>query len=188
MSARRDPVSGLVAVGAGLLVALSLPPWGWWPLAPIGIAVLDRLLANRSRKSRFTRAWLFGMGWLPLGMWWMWFLTPPGWIIASICYSAYYGVACAVAPGGKWRRLGLPAALTVAEAIRWCFPFGGVPLASLAISQVSGPLAPVVRVGGSLLLTWVTLMVGMALSALSERRSEVSSICPLDVFASSLSG
>jgi apolipoprotein N-acyltransferase len=57
----------------------------------------------------------------------------------------------------------------VAEAIRWCFPFGGVPLASLAISQVAGPLAPVVRVGGSLLLTWVVLMAGMALSALSER-------------------
>src|SRR5436190_3618849 len=129
MARCRDPVAGALAVGAGLLVALSLPPWGWWPLAPIGIAILDRLLAQRSRKSRFTRGWLFGMGWLPLGMCWMWFLTPPGWIIASVCYSSYYGLACLVAPGGKWRRLGLPAALTVAEAIRWCFPFGGVPLA-----------------------------------------------------------
>ena len=45
-----------------------------------------------------------------------------------------------------------------------------MPLASLAISQASGPLAPVVRIGGSLLLTWVVLMLGMALSALSERR------------------
>src|SRR5439155_17423187 len=98
-----------------------------------------------------------------------WFLTPAGWLAASICYSAYYGAACAIAPGGRWRRLGLPAALTVAEAIRWSFPFGGVPLASLAISQVSGPLAPVVRVGGSLLLTWLVLQAGVALSAATER-------------------
>ena len=48
------------------------------------------------------------MGWLPLGMCWMWFLTPPGWIIATICYSAYFGPACAVAPGGRWRRLAFP--------------------------------------------------------------------------------
>src|SRR5437762_4896796 len=72
VTSRRDPLAGLAAVGAGLLVALSLPPWGWWPLAPIGIAVFDRLVADRPRRSRFTRGWLFGIGWLPLGMGWMW--------------------------------------------------------------------------------------------------------------------
>ncbi len=64
---------------------------------------------------------------------------PPGGSIATIVYSGYIATACAVAPGGRWRRLGLPAAITVAEAIRWSFPFGGVPLASLAISQVGRP-------------------------------------------------
>ena len=34
------------AVAAGLLLAASLPPWGWWPLAFVGIALLDRLLAG----------------------------------------------------------------------------------------------------------------------------------------------
>jgi apolipoprotein N-acyltransferase len=170
MPNRRDPAAGAAAVGAGLLVAFSLPPWGWWPLAPVGIAVLDRLVANRPRRGRFARGWLFGIGWLPLGMCWMWYLTAAGWVVASLTYAAYIGAACAIAPGGRWRRLGLPAAIVVAEAIRWSFPFGGVPLASLAISQASGPLAPVVRIGGSLLLTWTVLMLGMALSALSERR------------------
>jgi apolipoprotein N-acyltransferase len=170
MSARRrDPVAGAALVGAGLLVAFSLPPWGWWPLAPIGIAILDRLLAGRPARSRFARGWLFAVGWLPLGMWWMWYLSAAGWIVASAAYAAYIGAACAVSPPGRWRRLALPAAITVAEAIRWSFPFGGVPLASLAISQVAGPLAPVVRVGGALLLTWLTLVVGVSLSALSER-------------------
>jgi apolipoprotein N-acyltransferase len=166
---RRDPVAGAVALGAGLLVAFSLPPWGWWPLALVGIAILDRLLADQPARKRLARGWLFGMGWLPLGMYWMWYLTAAGWIAATVIYSGYIAAACAVAPGGRWRRLGLPAAITVAEAIRWSFPFGGVPLASLAISQASGPLAPVVRVGGSLVLTWLTVVVGVSLSALAER-------------------
>jgi len=167
---RRDPVAGLLALIGGGLVAFSLPPWGWWPLAFVGIAVLDRVLTGRSRRSCFTRGWLFGMGWLPAGMAWMWYMTPAGWIAATVVYSAYIGAACALAPAGPWRRLGVPAAITVAEAIRWSFPFGGVPLASLAISQAAGPLAPVVRIGGALLLTWVTLVAGMALSALVQRQ------------------
>jgi apolipoprotein N-acyltransferase len=166
---RRDPVAGLLALVGGGLVAFSLPPWGWWPLAFVGIAVLDRVLAGQPRRSRFARGWLFGIGWLPAGMAWMWYMTPAGWIAATVVYAAYIGAACAIAPAGPWRRLGLPAAITVAEAIRWCFPFGGVPLASLAISQAAGPFAPVVRIGGALLLTWVTLVGGMALSALTQR-------------------
>ncbi len=169
MAPRRSIPAGFAALGAGLLVALSLPPWGWWPLALVGFALLDRLLADRSRRSRFARTWLFGVAWLGPGMGWMWYLTAPGYIVATLSYAAYLGAAAALAPGGRWRWLGLPAAITIAEAIRWAFPFGGVPLASLAISQVSGPLAPVVRVGGSLLLTFVTVLAGCLLSAVSER-------------------
>ena len=149
MSARRDPVAGLVAVGAGLLVALSLPPWGWWPLAPIGIAVLDRLLADRSRRSRFARGWLFGMGWLPLGMW----LD-----VVPHRRPAGSSPASSTRPTRRWPAPSPPAGGGAGSACpppsRWPrpsagrFPFGGVPLASLAISQVAGPLAPVVRVGG----------------------------------------
>jgi apolipoprotein N-acyltransferase len=162
-------LTGAAALGAGALVAASLPPWGWWPLAFAGIAVLDRLLAGRSSAARFLLGWLFGVGWLAPGMGWMWFLTAPGYLVAVVAYAALHAVACAAVPGGRGRRLALPAALTVAEAIRFSLPFGGVPLASLAISQASGPLVEVVRVGGPLLLTWVTLVVGVGLSALTER-------------------
>ena len=47
--------------------------------------------------------------------------------------------------------IGRPAAHTLVEALRFSFPFGGVPLASLGISQVAGPLAGVARVGGVIL-------------------------------------
>lgn len=169
-TARRNPAAAAASLGAGVLVALSLPPWGWWPLAFLGFAVLDRLLADRPWRSRLARGWLFGLGWLVPGMAWMWFLTAPGYLAASAIYAFYLGTACAVTPAGRWRWLGLPAAITLAEALRFRFPFEGVPLASLAIGQADGPLAPLARVGGVLLLTMVTVALGMALSALTRRR------------------
>ena len=37
-----------------------MPPWGWWPLAFVGIAGLDRLLAEQTARHRFLRG--FGVG------------------------------------------------------------------------------------------------------------------------------
>jgi apolipoprotein N-acyltransferase len=166
---RRDPAAAAAAFGGGALVALSLPPWGWWPLAFVGIAVLDRMVANRPARSRFFRTWLFGLAWLAPGMGWMWYLSAPGYVVAVAAYAGYLGLAAAIAPGGRWRRLALPAALTIAESVRFMFPFGGVPLASLGISQAYAPLSQTARLGGVILITWLTFMVGCALSAAWER-------------------
>ena len=48
----------LGAVLGGLCLAASVPPWGWWPLAFVGVAIWDRLLADASPRSRFLRSWL----------------------------------------------------------------------------------------------------------------------------------
>ena len=85
----REPRSRVVrarlASGGGFLVALSLPPWGWWPLAFVGIA------AVRGRPSGGTPGAVtrFGLGitsasaWMAMGMGWMWQLTVPGYLVAS---------------------------------------------------------------------------------------------------------
>jgi apolipoprotein N-acyltransferase len=52
--------------------------------------------------------------------------------------------------------------------LRFSFPFGGVPLATLAISQAASPLATIVRVGGPLLLTYIVLQIGFLLANLRE--------------------
>src|SRR5262249_31381589 len=162
---RRHLKAGFAAVGAGVLVSLSLAPWGWWPLAFVGIAILDRLVANRSARSRFVRTWLFGLAWLGPGMAWMWYLSAPGYIVATASYAGYLGLAAALSPAGKWRRLCLPAALPLAEVVRFVFPFEGVPLASLGISQAFSPLGQTARLGGVILITWLTFIAGSALAA-----------------------
>ncbi len=48
--------------------------------------------------------------------------------------------------------------------MRFSFPFGGVPLASLGISQVGGPFLGVARIGGVILITWLIFQLGFALA------------------------
>ncbi len=155
----------VLSVVGGLLVAAALPPWGFWPLAIIGVAVYETAAQQAStRRQRMARGWLFGAAWLFPGMCWMWFLTAPGYLVAVSMFAGFHAVAAAVAPRGPWRVIGRPAAHTLAEALRFCFPFGGVPLASLAIGQAAGPFAAIVRVGGVILLTWFVFQVGFALA------------------------
>ena len=94
----------------------------------------------------------------------MWFLTAPGFLIATALFAGFHAVAAIAAPTGPWRVWGRPAAHTLAEALRFCFPFGGVPLASLAIGQAGGPFISVARIGGALLLTWFVFQIGFTLA------------------------
>ena len=72
-----------LALGGGFLVALSLPPWGWWPLAVVGVVVFELALGPQpGRAARFWRGFAFGFGWLAMGIGWMWQLTVPGYIAA----------------------------------------------------------------------------------------------------------
>ena len=162
---KRPRRQAYAALGGGLLVAASLPPWGVWPLAFVGIAMFELSLGESpGRTTRFRYGWLFGAGWLFPGMVWMWFLTAPGFLVAAALFATFHGLAALLAPSGNWRVIGRPAAHTLAEALRFCFPVGGVPLASLAISQSAGPLLVVVRVGGAVLLSWATFQIGFALA------------------------
>ena len=163
----------LVAIIAGLLVAFSLPPWGWWPLAYVGVALFATCRPN-SNRVRFMFGTLFALAWLAPGMAWMWFLTAPGYVIAALLFSALHGIAAmitgAVTDQHKQRAIVGPLAHTLAEALRFSFPFGGVPLATLAISQAASPIAPIVRVGGPLLLTYVVFQVGFLLANLHDTK------------------
>ena len=164
-------LTALACLGTGLLMAAALPPWGWWPLAFVGVALLDRLIADRSRGTRFRRGTLVGIGLYVPSLAWMVELTAPGYVIATVAYAALLGAALVIVPAaapGRW--LALPGAIALAELLRWTWPFGGVPLSSFAVGQVAGPLAPALRLGGALLLVELTVIGGIALAALVSRR------------------
>ena len=161
---------------AGILLAGSLPPWGFWPMAFAGIALLDLLLAHRSRASRAGRMWLVSFVLFAITLFWIKDLTAPGYLIAAIVFAAMFALLGALTPPGRGRHLALPAAWFLAEFWKGHWPFGGVPISDLSIGQVDGPLVAVARIGGGPLLTGVTVAVGVIIAALVGTNTKWSRI------------
>jgi len=161
---------------AGLLLAGSVPPWGFWPLGVIGMALWVELLAESKSKRRALHSALVSVGWLGPATLWMADLTLVGWPAAIIAFAAMHAAAGAlVAPDRRY--VAFPAAFTLVELLRWSWPFGGVPLATMAMAQVSSPLAATARVGGPLLLTALAAVSGVMLATLAARRLRPAAVC-----------
>ena len=157
------------AVGAGLLIAGSLPPWGWWPLAFLGVALLDRLLTGTTWKQRLFRGSVLGWALFTPTIFWISQLTAPGYVVAVLFFGFLLGAFCIAVPPNAGRALGLIGAWVLCESLRTAWPFGGVPLSLLAVGQVAGPLAGIARIGGVLAIAAVTVALGVALSAAVAR-------------------
>lgn len=158
------------AVLAGGCIAFAMPPWGWWPLALVGFALLPGLLDGAGRRGRFWRGWLVGLAWLVPSTVWMIDFSPPGYVMAAGLLSAFVGVGVSLLPAHRTGQyVALPAVIALAEFARSAVPFGGVPLSTVAMSQVASPLAGTARLGGTVALTLVTVALSMALAAAAAR-------------------
>lgn len=161
----------LTALAGGALVAFSMPPWGWWPAAFVGLGLFDLSIRHLAARARLRTGMVFGAAWYAPSTLWMWDLSPPGYFIAGVLFAVLYGVGAVAVPAAGWgRSVAMASAITVVAAVRWSWPFGGVPLATLAMSQVAGPLAPTVRLFGSLTLVALAGLIGSALANLAEAR------------------
>ena len=94
----RRAVTALTCLGTGVLIAAALPPWGWWPLAFVGIACLDRIIADRPRGERFRRGMLVGLGLYFPSLAWMTDMTIPGYVIAVEAIFSLLAIRDNVAP------------------------------------------------------------------------------------------
>ena len=168
---------------AGLLLALSVPPWGWWPLAFVAFALLSRKLDEPSRRARGLRGAAFALGWFLPSVFWMVDFTLPGFAVVLLLWSFFWALAAIACPPGRWRWLALPAAAVLAELVRWSWPFGGQPLATVAMSQVDSPLGPTVRLLGPLLLVALVVAVGVALDALADGGRRLGGVVLVGVVA-----
>lgn len=168
----RPPIRGIVA---GLLLAASLPPWGFWPLALAGMALWVELLTAASRWRRAGLSALVSVSWLGPATVWMADMTLVGWPLTLIGFAAMHAAAGALVPPDR-RRIAFPAAFTLAELLRWTWPFGGVPLATMAMAQVSSPLGPAARIGGPLLLAALTAVGGVTVAAILSARLRAASV------------
>jgi apolipoprotein N-acyltransferase len=167
----------LVALAGGLLLAVSFPPVGIWPLAPVGVALLTVSLAGRNLRASFGCGLVFGvafffplLSWV-INVWWF------AWTALALG-SAVILAVLAIAQRLLLRLPGWPVAVAgwwvSLEALRDRFPFGGFPWGRLAMSQASAPTAGWAAVGGAPVLSFVVALVGaslgwLILSALGHR-------------------
>ncbi|MGI9033562.1 MAG: apolipoprotein N-acyltransferase [Acidimicrobiales bacterium] len=155
-------------LGAGIAMAASLPPWGWWPLAPVGAAVLAASLRDRPWWGRLLAGAAAGLGLYGPGLWWMTEFSGPGYVLTTLLEAGIVGLAMVAVPRQRGRLVAFPAAVLLADALHGHWPFGGLPLAGLALGQAGGPLTPAARLGGHLLLVGMVGTAGAALAALAE--------------------
>lgn len=169
------------AVAAGIALTASLPPWGFWPMAFVGIALLDRLLAGVGWRSRLWRGSVVGWALFTPSILWISQLTAPGYVVAVLFFGGIVGAFCILVPPHAGRALGLVGAWVLCESLRTAWPFGGVPLSLLAVGQVAGPLASIARVGGVLAIAGATVALGVALSAAAGRHWVKATVITLAV-------
>lgn len=166
-AARRRGAVVLPSALAGVLMALSVPPWGFWPLAFAGGALFWWRLGGLRPRARLLAGWVLGLGLFLPGLWWATsFNVYGGIVLIAIEALLAPGIAALITPSGAGRSVALPGAMVLGEAIRSHWPFGGLPMGSIALGQAASPVAACARVGGPLLVVGATWLVGVALGAL----------------------
>ena len=154
------------SVLGGLLLAFSLPPWGWWPLAFAGAALVYWRLAGLDWRLRLLSGWAAGLGCFVPGLWWAGAFNWYGAAALMAVEALSMALAAVVVPSARWRVPSCVGAFTLAEAVRISWPFGGLPLGGLFLGQASGPLLDAARLGGPLLLTALVWLGGAGLAEL----------------------
>ena len=173
---------------AGVLLAASLPPWGFWPLGFVGMALWVELLTEARHWRRAGLSALVSVSWLGPATVWMLDLTLIGWPLAVASFAAMHAAAGVLVPPDHRRRTAFPAAFALAELLRWTWPFGGVPLATMAMAQVSSPLGWTARLGGPLLLTALTVVGGVTLAAVVSGSIRPAAVGAAVLVAAGLAG
>ena len=175
--------------GGGALTSLSVPPFGWWPLAFLGIALLVSAAGDHpSVRRRFALGATFGIGLYAISLWWMTSFSLPGGLFVIILEAAFTGLGLALA-GRASPLITVPAGIVLADALRSLWPFGGLPLGGIDLGQAGGPLARLVAFGGRLLLIGVVAAAGSVLVLFLRRQlthaaissGTLLSICALSV-------
>ncbi|MFI6063758.1 apolipoprotein N-acyltransferase [Micromonospora sp. NPDC051227] len=158
-----------LAVAAGLALLVAFPPYGVWPLAPVGVALLAAAAHRRRLRAGAGLGFLTGVAFFaPLLAWTNLHTGYLPWVLLSLLqagYLALLGAATAwVSPlvdRARWAWPTLTGLLWVGqEALRDRTPFGGFPWGRLAFSQDGSPLLRLAALGGAPLITFVVALIG----------------------------
>src|SRR5262249_31197233 len=168
----------MLSAAAGGLLFLAFPPYGFWPLAPVAVALLCLVVYGRGPAWGAGQGLIFGVTFfVPLLSWTGSAVGPVPWLLLSAAEAAYCVLLGAALPPVQ-RLRGAPvwvACLWVAEEwLRSRWPFGGFPWGRLAFGQPDGWFTPYAAYGGAPLVTFAVALCGALLArcyVLAARRN-----------------
>ncbi|MCL2786994.1 MAG: apolipoprotein N-acyltransferase [Micrococcales bacterium] len=171
---RGVPLALVGAAAGGILGAQAFPPVGAWVLAPVSAALLMASLAAAGPFLGFGIATVYGLAFFgPLLTWAAAAAGPVEWLALVVAASLMWGLL-----GAGWstvqrmpwlaRRPAIGAAAfatlwTASDELRAIAPFSGFPWGRLAFTQADSPLGHLAILGGTPLVTAVTVLVGALL-------------------------
>jgi apolipoprotein N-acyltransferase len=163
----RPPAALATALTGGLALAAAFPPFGIWPLAVVGPALLVAALNRRSLRGALAVGLVFGAAFFFLMLSWVLNVAWYAWLALAAADTVIFGVL-AVAQALLLRLRYWPLAVAgwwvAAEALRDRWPFGGFPWGRLAMSQQTAPTRGWAAIGGAPLLTFAVALAGTALA------------------------
>jgi apolipoprotein N-acyltransferase len=159
----------VLSAAAGGLLFFAFPPYGFWPLAPVAVALLTLVVHGRGPGWGAGQGLIFGVTFfVPLLSWSGIEVGAAPWLILSAVQALFCTALGAALPLVQ-RLRGWPlwvACLWVAqEWARSRVPFGGFPWGRLAFSQPHTWFTPYAAYGGAPLVTFAVALCGALLAA-----------------------
>ena len=167
----------LLALFLGALTSLSFEPFGFWPLAFIGLAGWFSLLSRNQLKSRIYISYLFGAGLLLINQHWTGiYVGNVPWLILCLSQALIFIVpAFFVSKGSKFNHYLFALSYVLTELLLRTVPFTGFGWTRLSFTQVDSPLAGIYPIGGVAL---VALVLGLISSARKFRSLVIAALLP----------
>lgn len=165
----------VLSVGAGVLVTLSLAPFGFWPAGIIAALLLRAALEGQSSRVIMLRSWLFGVGLFGSGTSWVYVsiqehghasialasflivLFTLGLALFNLMAGWLFSLCSRRAPGWNW--LAFPATWVLGEWLKsWLLT--GFPWLFLGYAHLATPLAGWAPLVGVLGVSFVVALTG----------------------------
>ena len=158
-----------------MLLSLSLPPAGWWPVAFLAPIPFLWLLREATPGRGALLGFAFGAAYFGPLLYWILLFGELAWVSLVLMSGAYLAVFGALVPA-IWRpehpirsTAGLAAMWTVLEWIRGAFPIGGFAWGQLGSTQLEAPTLPLASVTGVWGVSFLVLLVSGLLLLAVER-------------------
>ncbi|QYJ05066.1 apolipoprotein N-acyltransferase [Nocardioides panacisoli] len=161
-----------LAVAAGFALTGAFEPWGWAPLALVGLLGFALATAPLTVPRAGVVGLAFGVSFYFSHIWWMReAVGTDAWLALSAIEAAFYGLVGACVP--LLRRLPawplwLAALWATVEVLRSVWPFSGMPWGRVSFAAVDTPVADAAAYVGLTGLSFLLALVAFLLAAWVE--------------------